>query len=350
MVHCLRGDQAAVTKAIVRVVDSPELPVAVEDELERLRERFWRYAQASTAENTKRVYGRAWRDFVDWCNTKHLNALPAHPETVAWYAVALVAGEAGRKRPLKISSVLTELAAITRAHVESQLAPPTRDPYLRVILRGMRREHGQETDQADPILPRQLRAMVACVLPGLTGTRDLALLTFGWASGLRRSELAALTVSQLRFRDAQCLVTLGRSKGDQEGHGHTRIVHAGAHLDTCPVSALQTWLSAGQIRDGHVFRKVTGERTVGDGLSDRAVDAIVRQYIFRAQQRFPEAIPPGQYSAHSLRSGVATTMCLAGKTDLEIRDHLGHKSMGTTARYVRLAKTLGSSATKDVGL
>ena len=338
------------TKAIVRVAESPELPVAVEDELERLRERFWRYAQASTAPNTKRVYRRAWEAFVVWCNTKHLDALPAHPETVAWYAVALVTGEAGRRQPLKLSSVLTELSAITRAHVEAQLPPPTRDPYLRVILRGMRREHGEAVDQADPLLPRQIRAMVACVLPGLTGMRDLALLTFGWASGLRRSELALLTVAQLSFRDRQCLVTLPRSKGDQEGEGHTRIVHAGTNLDTCPTSALQTWLSAAGIREGHVFRKVIGTHSVGDGLSDRAIDAIVRQYVARALQRFPEAIPPGQYSAHSLRSGVATSMCLAGKTDLEIRDHLGHRSLGTTARYVRLAKTLGSSATKGVGL
>ena len=339
--------------AIVRVSAEPELPVAVEDELRRLRERFWLYANASTAQATKRAYERSWRAFVEWCGSKGLNPLPAHPEAVAWYAVALVAGEAGRRAPLKLTSVLTELAAITHAHVQAQLPPPTRDPYLRIILRGMRREHGVPVTQADPLLPSHIRAMVASVLPGRTGIRDLALLTFGWASALRRSELAALSLTQLRFRPGthgeECLVTLSRSKGDQDGEGHTRIVHAGKQIDTCPVSALRAWLASARIKDGTIFRKVIGERVMDDPLNERSVDAIVRQYIARAQAR-SGAIPEGHYSAHSLRAGCLTTMHLAGKSDLQICDHAGHKSLSTTMRYVRMAKVLASTATLDIGL
>lgn len=342
------------SKALVRVSDGPQLPEAVEDELRRLRERFWRYANASTADNTKRVYRRAWSAFVDWCNTKGLPALPAHPETVAWYAVALANGEAGRSHPLKISSIVTELSAISRAHVEAKEAPPTRDPYLRLILRGMRREHGEPASEADPLLPAHVRAMVACVLPGLTGIRDLALLTFGLASGLRRIELATLTLSHLKFRTDSgaevCQVTLGRSKGDQEAQGHVRTVHTGERLETCPVRALRAWLDAGQIKDGYVFRKVVDDKAVGLRLNERTVDAIVRQYAARVRARFPTALPEGRYSAHSLRAGCATMLHLAGKSDLEIRDHLGHRSLSTTARYVRLAKLRHSSATKGVGL
>lgn len=338
---------------IVRVSDAPELPEAVEDELRRLRERFWHYANASTSKSTKRVYERAWREFLSWCGSKGLNALPAHPEAVAWYAIALVSGEAGRKRPLKLSSVLVEIAAITRVHVEAQLPPPTRDPYLRIILRGMRREHGVPSAQADPLLASHIRAMVACVTPNLTGMRDLALLTFGWASALRRSELAALQVSQLKFRDGklgnECLVTLERSKGDQEGEGHTRIVHSGDNLETCPVGALRTWMSAAAIRDGAVFRKVIDRRVIDQALHERSVDAIVRQYVEASQLR-SGSIPAGRYSAHSLRAGCLTQMHLAGKTDLQIRDHAGHKSLSTTMRYVRMAKVLGSTAAKGLGL
>lgn len=340
------------TTAIVRVSAEPQLPEAIEDELRRLRERFWRYADASTAPSTKRVYERSWRAFVSWCATKGLDPLPAHPEAVAWYAIALVSGEAGRSKPLKLTSVMTELAAITHAHVEAQLPPPTRDPYLRIILRGMRREHGVPVSQADPLLPKHLRAMVACITPGLTGIRDLALLTFGWASALRRSELAALTCAQLRFRDGpggtECLVTLARSKGDQEGEGQTRLVHAGSQIDTCPVSALRTWLSAAAIKDGPVFRKVIA-RALDSQLHERSVDAIVRHYVELAQAR-STSIPEGRYSAHSLRAGCLTAMHLAGKSDLEIRDHAGHKSLSTTMRYVRLAKLLGSTASKGIGL
>lgn len=338
------------TKSIVRITDVPTLPAPIENELERLRERFWKYAQASTSANTKRSYGRAWSAFVAWCSTKGVDALPAHPETVAWYAIALATGEAGRAKPLKMSSITAELAAIAHAHVAAKLPPPTRDPYLRIILRGMRREHGIGAAEADPILPEHVRAMVACIEPGLTGIRDFALLTFGLAAGLRRIEIATLRVEHLRFRDATCDVTLSHSKTDQEGQGQYIGVHRGEHLETCPLSALRAWLDAASIREGYVFRKVIGNRAVGERLNERSVDAIVRSYVARTRIAYPHAIPEGRYSAHSLRAGCATMLFLAGKSDLEIRAHLRHRSLTTTARYVRLAKLRGSTATKGVGL
>lgn len=342
------------TTAIVVSASEPELPDTIEGELERLRERFWRYAQASTAENTKRVYSRAWEAFVTWCNSKGLPSLPAHPHTVAWYAIALANGEAQRSKPLKVSSILTELSAITRAHVEAQVPPPTRDPFLRVILRGLKREHGVPASEADPLLPAHIRAMVACITADLTGTRDLALLTFGLASGLRRIELATLRYEQVRFRSSSGTeaidVTLPRSKGDQEGEGHVRTIHAGRYAETCPLSALRTWLAGAHIQDGYVFRKVVEGRAVGERLNERTIDALVREYVARVRRDLPHAIPDGRYSAHSLRAGCATMMHLAGKSDLEIRDHMGHRSIATTARYIRVAKIRGSMATKDVGL
>lgn len=339
------------SRAIVRVGSEPQLPEAVEDELRRLRERFWRYADASTSPNTKVLYARAWQSFCAWCATKGLDALPAHPEAVAWYAIALVHGEAGRAKPLQVSSVLTELAAITHAHVEHQLPPPTRDPYLRVILRGLRREHGRPAAAADPLLPRHVRALVASIDPDLTGIRDLALLTFGFASALRRSELAKLQVEQLRFQDAVCVVQLTRSKGDQEGEGQRVAVDRGSSLDTCPVRALQAWLGASGARQGPVFRKVARGKVVSAAaLSERAIDALVRRYVTLAGLRAPGVIPIGRYSAHSLRAGCATAMQLAGKSPFEIRDHLRHRSLSSTMRYVRLGKVLDGGATRDLGL
>jgi integrase len=311
--------------------------------MKRLRDRFMRYASASTAPNTRRVYERAWANFIDWCNKKDLDALPAYPETVGWYAIELVCGEAGRAKPLKVSSVFTELAAITHKHIEARLPPPTRDPYLRVILRGLRREHGTPVLQADPLLRRHIRAMVACVQPGLTGTRDLALLTFGWASAARRSELTAMITDDLKFgqgeRGDTCVVGFPKSKGDRQSQGQTCAVRAGA-LDVCPVSAVQTWLSAAGIRDGALFRKVIGTKAMGLQMDERSIDALVRQYVELTRARYPNAIPPGRYSAHSLRAGCATTMHLEKHSVFEIRDHLRHKSLASTMKYVRFAKLL----------
>jgi integrase len=55
--------------------------------------------------------------------------------------------------------------------------------------------------------------------PGLAGTRDCALLLTGFAGALRRSEIVALRGEDRTEVDEGLVVTLTRSKGDQEGAG-----------------------------------------------------------------------------------------------------------------------------------
>jgi site-specific recombinase XerD len=62
--------------------------------------------------------------------------------------------------------------------------------------------------------------MVAHAEPeGLKGLRDRALLLFGFASAMRRSELVALDLADLEETERGLLVTVRRSKTDQEGQG-----------------------------------------------------------------------------------------------------------------------------------
>ena len=51
------------------------------------------------------------------------------------------------------------------------------------------------------------------------GRRDWALLLLGFAAALRRSELVALDVADLKFVNQGLLVTIVSSKTDQESHG-----------------------------------------------------------------------------------------------------------------------------------
>ena len=52
---------------------------------------------------------------------------------------------------------------------------------------------------------------------GLTGLRDRALLLLGFAGAFRRSELVALDVADIAETETGLLVTIRRSKTDQEG-------------------------------------------------------------------------------------------------------------------------------------
>ena len=49
-------------------------------------------------------------------------------------------------------------------------------------------------------------------------------------------------------------IIIRRSKTDQEGHGETIAIVPGGVC--CPVEAVKTWLQAGNISDGPLFRPV----------------------------------------------------------------------------------------------
>jgi integrase len=84
-----------------------------------------------------------------------------------------------------------------------------------------------------------LRRDVLLALPdGLKSTRDRALLLLAFACASRRSEIAALDVADLCFDGRGLVVTVRRSKTDQEGEGRKVGLPFGSNPLTCPVRAL----------------------------------------------------------------------------------------------------------------
>ncbi len=79
--------------------------------------------------------------------------------------------------------------------------------------------HGTAVDQAAPITVAILRRMLEVAPRGLAGTRDRALLLIGFAGALRRSEIAALEAEALEQVHEGLVLTVTRSKTDQEGAG-----------------------------------------------------------------------------------------------------------------------------------
>ena len=73
--------------------------------------------------------------------------------------------------------------------------------------------------------------------------RDRALLLLGFAGAFRRSELIALDVADIAETKIGLLVTIRRSKTDQEGEGATIAIARGDVA--CPARALLEWLGRG---------------------------------------------------------------------------------------------------------
>ena len=109
--------------------------------------------------------------------------------------------------------------------------------------------------------------------------RDRALLLLGFAAALRRSELVALDVSDLEFDAARgLLVTVRRSKADQEQEGARVAVPYALEPERCAVRALRRYLDAAAIHRGPVFRQVRrGDHLTDRRLSDQSVALIVKR-------------------------------------------------------------------------
>jgi integrase len=197
-------------------------------------------------------------------------------------------------------------------------------------MQGIRREQGAAPNRKAPATVDRLAAMVAHAdSRTLKGKRDRALLLFGFASAMRRSELVALTVADLEETKRGLLVTLRHSKTDQESHGHQRAIPFGRRDETCPVAALNVWLEAAGISEGKLFRSVSRHGQVGESMSTRAVADVVKLYAQRA------GLDASEFSGHSLRAGFVTSAAEKGRSTERIMDHTGHQSAAMVRVYTR---------------
>ena len=116
------------------------------------------------------------------------------------------------------------------------------------VLRGIRRSLGVAKAAKAPATAAIVRRMLDGCGDRLIDIRDRALLAFGLASTMRRSELVALQVEDLTETPDGLRVLIRRSKGDQEGQGQEIAIPRGAKLR--PVEALQAWLAPSPLAAG----------------------------------------------------------------------------------------------------
>jgi integrase len=151
------------------------------------------------------------------------------------------------------------------------------------------------------------------------------------AGAFRRSELVALDVADITEAKTGLLVTIRRSKTDQEGEGVTIAIARGDIA--CPAQALREWLDAAGIETGPIFRPINKGGTVAqERLTDRSVANIVKAYAGRA------GFDASTFSGHSLRSGFLTSAAAKGASIFKMMDVSRHKSVDTLRGYVRDAE------------
>ena len=206
-------------------------------------ERFSCPSAASPSSFTRRAYQSDLAHFQAWGGD-----LPAIPALVASY----LAAHAGA---LTVATLVRRVATISKAHEAKGLPNPCRSEIVRATLRGIKRTHGTAHREAKPLLREDLFLVLDAVGRGVKDVRDRALLLLGFAGGFRRSELVGLDYSDIEHAQQGLIVTLRRSKVDQEGVG-TKIGIPHGRTCHCPVAALDRWITVSAIENGPIFRPV----------------------------------------------------------------------------------------------
>jgi site-specific recombinase XerD len=294
------------------------IPATLVEELETAKT----FAAAEKSEATRKAYRSDFKLFVDWCDVRGLQAIPASVETVG----AFLAGEA--TRGTKASTISRRAAAIRYAHAAAGLEPPTSTEAVKAILRGIRRTIGKAQVKKAPVTADRLLTMLAGCPDNLKGIRDRALLALGFSGAFRRSELVALTVEDLQATREGMLVTVRHSKTDQEGAGQEIAIPNGRAIR--PVDAVLRWLEVSGITSGPIFRPITKGGVVGtEALSAEGVANLVKHYAGLA------GLKTADFAGHSLRSGFITSAAENAVDALRIAEVSRHKSLDVLRGYVR---------------
>lgn len=168
----------------------------------------------------------------------------------------------------------------------------------------------------------------------MKGKRDRALLALLLACGLRRHELASLTVGHLQQREEHWAIVDLRGKG-----GHVRTIP----VPDWVYGLLNDWTRAAGISAGSLFRRVSSAgRVWGETVTEKLVWHVVKEFAAK--------IGVSKLAPHDLRRSCARFCRAAGGELEQIQFLLGHVSVQTTERYFGCTQRISSAVNDRLGI
>jgi integrase len=176
----------------------------------------------------------------------------------------------------------------------------------------------------------------------VAGARDRAILLLGFAAALRRSEIAAVRLEDLRWSKAGLLLRIPRSKTDQLGEGADIAIPFVGTVALCAARAVRRYIELAGITSGVLFRALSPHRALLEAPIDgRVVARLVKRLAVRASVA-------GDFSGHSLRAGFATSAASARVSLDSIARTTRHRSLSVLMTYVRPAQAFDDVALSTV--
>ena len=278
-------------------------------------------AKGALSDNTERALRADLAIYAAWCRERGLTPVPAGPNTIAAYIDHMAASRA----PATVRRYVSSIAA---AHRSVGLGKTLQSATVKLAMQRMHRRKGRRQAQAAGLTWSIRQRLMEAAGDRLIDVRNRALLALAYDTLLRRSELAALLLTDLMVESqGAATVLVRRAKTDAEGCG------AMVYLACDSVELVRDWLEKSGIARGRVFRSLRGG-VIGEQLH---ASQIPRIYKGMARQAgLPEEVVAG-LSGHSTRIGATQDMIACG---IEMPAILQAGRWKTTAMVTRYGERL----------
>jgi integrase/recombinase XerD len=310
-------DSLTTQTAIVRAdTAEPRLPTVLTRLADIPEEDIWLASQKSA--RTRRAYALDVRHFMATLHITTTGELRRidHRAVIAWER------SMDKPKPAAPSTVRRRLAALSSLfkHLVRH-GHATRNPVTEIERPAINRDEGSTLAFAKAEARKMLDLPDEATIEGL---RDRAILSVGLQVGLRRAEIAALTVGDLH---------------QNRGFDSLRVIRKGGRRDALAINPqtaarLRSYIESaghGADNDGPLFRPLrhNGKQNhLRRAMSPDAIDRLVRKYAAAIGQT-------RGYSAHSMRATFITTALENGAQLEDVQKAAGHRDPSTTKLYDR---------------
>jgi site-specific recombinase XerD len=296
--------------------DAPRALITVAALAEIPEEDIWLAKQKS--KRTRRAYKLDVQHFMRTLNIRSYEELRQvdHRAVIAWERIMREIDKAAhstiRRRLAALSSLFKHL--VRHDHAE-------KNPVGEVERPAINREEGTTLAFSKAQARKLLDTPADDTIEGL---RDRAILSVGLQVGLRRAEIAALTVGDLH---------------QNRGYDSLRVVRKGGRHEALAINPQTAQRIRGYLEkaghaadiDGPMFRPLRRNRKNQQprrAMNPDAIDRVVRKFARRI------GLERG-YSAHSMRATFITTALENGAQLEDVQKAAGHRDPSTTKLYDR---------------
>ncbi len=289
------------------------------------------YLQAATADNTRKAYRSAIRQFEKWGGR-----LPASSQVIVNYCLA--------KAPVLNPRTLDlHLTALGQWHRVQGIANPVQEAIVLKTMEGIRRVHGKPKRKAKALRLEHIAQIINYLEQrpdSLKKWRDIALILTGFFGALRRSELVSITLEELNWEPEGLLILLPKSKTDQSSQGLLRALPYAEHECVCPARAIKKWLEISGISEGVLFRPVNRWDQINNkALNPNSINALLKSIGQNCGFDFVSDL-----SSHSFRRGLSTSAARE-RIDFElIKKQGGWKNDATVWGYIEEGQQFNNNA------